>query len=194
MKMIHLTLLGIILIFIIVGCDSAIYDDKISTERQLSIYRRSNPLPVYDHSQDLEILSQIYTLKNEVRTTWSIISSEGTGEVQFTCPSLGYAIPADTQLTNPLQAVAGGAVIEQPEPNGLFSSKNTDGTYVMCVRENGDVVPVYTELKVTTFPFPVEVQDGRIVEVTSGSSTIKIDMTKVTNASTPQVPSVSPTP
>jgi len=53
-----------------------------------------------------------------------------------------------------------GSVIEQPEPNGLFSSKNTVGTWVLCTQSDGTVYPVYTELNVTAFPFPMQSNDG----------------------------------
>ena len=87
-----------------------------------------------------------------------------TGKTFFHGPSIGYGIPCDTSLTNPLKAVRiygeAATSIEQAEPNGLFSSKNTDGTWVLFVQLDGSVTPIYTEHKVTTFPFAVK-QDGQ---------------------------------
>jgi len=56
--------------------------------------------------------------------------------------------------------LTGRKVNEQTEPNGLFSSKNTDGTWVLFVDENGDIAPIYSEHKVTVFPFAVVKNDS----------------------------------
>lgn len=154
------------------GCvkvaDSSQARDARNTEEQQSIYQQRQPVPRFEWSQTRDTLIQLYKLQNEARSTFSTFHSNGTGAVIFACPSRGYAIPADTQLTNPVQlasqytqTVKDGTwhlvegVIEQPEPNGVYSSKNTDGTWVLCVRDRGEVTPVYTELKVQTFPFEV---------------------------------------
>jgi len=79
-----------------------------------------------------------------------------TGVTKFHGPSLGYGIPADVSRTNPLRPAynrISSPIIEQAEPNGLFSSKNTDGTWVLFLDADGDATPVYTEHKVSTFPY-----------------------------------------
>lgn len=139
--------------------------DRNSVEDQQVIYTSRQPVPRFEFSQDRDTLIQIYRLRNEVRPTYTVVRAAGTGTIEFECPSRGYAIPADTQLTNPLQPwcygqSCGGAVIAQPEPNGLYSSTNTDGTWVLCVRDDGSVNPVYTESKVTTFPYEVVHDEG----------------------------------
>lgn len=160
-----------LLAIVLVACNDAYTKDEEIVERQQEIYSKSQPVPMFDYSLDRDILIQIYTAKNDVFATWTVITSQGTGQVLFTCPSVGYGIPADTQLTNPLQTYgSNGGVIEQPEPNGLYSSKNTDATYVLCTLENGQIAPLYTEQKVTVFPFAVEVINGEIVRVGEQSS------------------------
>ncbi len=104
-------------------------------------------------------MTQIYNVvTQEARDTYTVIESM-TGQTKFHGPSIGYGIPADVSLTNPLQPVgrfhSALTSIEQAEPNGLFSSKNTDGTWVLFLDSNGVITPVYTEHKVTTFPFVV---------------------------------------
>lgn len=135
---------------------------------QQQVYAQSQPVPFFKWSQDRDNLSQIYKMKNEARVTHTVVRSAGTGEILWDCPSIGMPLPADTQLTNPLQVyrrsgAASDAVIEQAEPNGLFSSKNTDGTYVICVLPDGILSPQYTEAKVDTFTRPVKVEtvDGK---------------------------------
>ncbi len=78
------------------------------------------------------------------------------------CASIGYPIPYDVQLTNPLKVTYAGenVVIEQPEPSGLYSSKNTVATWVREVIEIGGktiVTPIYIEDKVTCYAYPIEV-------------------------------------
>lgn len=171
----------VLVALLISGCttDTSITRDKQTVEDQQSIYQRNQPVPLFDWSQDRDVLIQIYQAKNEARTTYTVVTADGSGQVLFVCPSIGYALPADTQLTNGLQALnwTGAPVVEQAEPNGLYSSKNTDGTYVLCVRDNGEIAPVYTEAKVTTYPFEVKVVDGQIVDA-GGTSSITLNLTR----------------
>ena len=185
--------------------------DVRNTEEQLAIYQTNQPVPRFAFSQQRDTLIQIYVLQNEARATFTTFHSNGTGDVIFACPSRGYAIPADTQLTNPVQIAFGGTavfngstsrvgdygVIDQPEPNGLYSSKNTDGTWVICVRENGEAVPVYSELKVQTFPFEVSWDEARrmlfdMKKQSSSSLTIRSGRLESTPVSSP-VPLITPT-
>ncbi len=172
-------LLAVVLALTSCVSSSSISRDKQTVEDQQSIYQRNQPIPLFDWSQDRDVLIQIYQAKNEARTTYTVVTADGSGQVLFVCPSVGYALPADTQLTNGLQALnwSSAPVVEQAEPNGLYSSKNTDGTYVLCIRESGEIAPVYTEAKVTTYPFPVKVENGQIVDA-GGASSINLDLTR----------------
>jgi hypothetical protein len=139
----------------------------------------NQPVPVFEWSQDRDTFIQIYTIKNEARNTYTVITSN-MGQILFMCPSIGFPIPADTQLTNPLKTAyvnSSAAVIEQAEPNGLYSSKNTVGTYVLCVRDNGDIVPVYTENNANTFMHAVSVgPDGVLQDVEGSPSAATIEI------------------
>lgn len=181
-------LIAILALFIgsCAGNTTAVKNDSRTVDSQQKVYSRNQPIPFFDWSQDRDALIQIYVAKNEARTTYTVVTADGSGQVLFTCPSVGFAIPADTQLTNGLQALdyTGYPVVEQAEPNGLYSSKNTDGTYVLCVREDGNITPVYTEAKVTTYPFPVRVENGQIVDA-GGSSSIILDLTRKPSAPEP---------
>lgn len=181
-------LIAILALFIgsCAGNTTAVKNDSWTVDSQQQVYSRNQPIPFFDWSQDRDALIQIYVAKNEARTTYTVVTADGSGQVLFTCPSVGFAIPADTQLTNGLQALdyTGYPVVEQAEPNGLYSSKNTDGTYVLCVREDGNITPVYTEAKVTTYPFPVRVENGQIVDA-GGSSSIILDLTRKPSAPEP---------
>ena len=140
--------------------------DRDVVSKQQAHYAKVQPLPFYEFSIPRDIMIQIYNVvTQESRNTYTTIETI-TGQTKYHGPTLGYGIPADVSLTNPLQPAwsrkwNGGEVIEQAEPNGLFSSKNTDGTWVLFVEDNGDIAPVYSEHKVTTFPYAVKLQpDG----------------------------------
>lgn len=188
----------------LVACERTVTQDArdaVAVDAQQQQYAKVQPVPFYDFSSDRDTLIQIYNQKNEVRQTHTIVTSDGTGDLIFQCPSIGYGIPADTQLTNgqalttrifnnSTSVYQADGVVEQAEPNGLYSSKNTDGTYVLCVLDDGTVSPVQTEGKVTTFPFPVVVNaDGSITP--TGPATITVD---VKDGTTGEAPPAEETP
>ena len=151
------------LVFLDAACDTSESLVSAKVDQQQQVYAQTQPIPFFKWSQDRDNLIQIYKMKNEARATYSVVRSI-TGDILWHCPSIGFPIPADTQLTNPLQSSANhNGVIEQAEPNGLFTSKNTDGTYVICVLPSGILSPQYTEAKAETFtrPVKVEMKDGK---------------------------------
>jgi hypothetical protein len=145
------------------GCTSTA-DRKESqiVNQQQATYNRNQPIPKYDWSLARHLWIQFYDAQNKAVTTFSFIQPITGGAPMFDCPAMGYALPRDTQLTNPLQVAktlsgsSTGTSINQAEPSGLFTSPNTDATIVFCLNTNGTVSPVYTEQKVTAFPFPVK--------------------------------------
>lgn len=157
-------------------------EDRAVVQEQQAHYAKVQPLPFYDFSIPRDIMVQICNVViQESRNTYTIIESM-TGATRFHGPSLGYGIPADVSLTNPSQPAYdakhnNGEILEQAEPNGLFSSKNTDGTWVLFLDDNGDITPIYTEHKVTTFPFAVKQDDNGVwirADNKKASMTIKI--------------------
>ena len=164
-----------------VGCmegNSERKDARVVNSQQ-SHYQKAQPLPFYDFSNPRDVLLQIYNVTTtEARNTYTVIQSI-TGAVQYYGPSVGYAIPADVQLTNPLKNDGNGTAIEQAEPNGLFSSKNTDGTWVLFVQPDGSITPIYTEQKVTTYPFAVTRNAvGEWVRADNNPSSFTVDIKK----------------
>lgn len=184
MKKIYLFLLMIVSVSLI-GCkfaDSEATKESKAVGMQQSQYAKGQPIPVFDWSLERHLLIQLYTLRNKKVATHAVWRSD-YGMVEGDCPSLGYGLPYDTSLTNPLMTTdenqRGGneasiATIEQPEPNGIFASKNTSATWVMCVGPAGSLEPIYVESKVTIYPGPVTVnyKTNRVVRV--GAATVKI--------------------
>lgn len=168
-------LLIVLLIPVLAGCNGSEVTNNQDTrdaqvvDRQQSQYAVSQAVPFFQWSLPRHLLIQIYELvTTRVTNTYTIFSSNGTGQIYFECPSMGYAIPADTSLTNPDQVITldrgsyGNSMVTigLAEPNGVYASENTDGTWAMCYHPSGVLVPVYTELKVTTFPAPVIWDEG----------------------------------
>jgi len=105
-------------------------------------------------------------------------------------PSIGFGIPYDTSLTNPLQLtsrrldVAGSGyrridgTVEQQEPNGIYASKNTSATWVLSTDCPGNsLAPIYVEQKVTVYPYPVKVNyaTGRVTRAGVPPVTIQLE-------------------
>jgi hypothetical protein len=156
-------------------------NDQTQTDAQLQQYQKVQPVPFYNWSEQRNTLIQIYNAKNEARQTWAVFMSY-TGTAMFTCPSIGFPIPADTQLTNPEQiartnvnGTVYSGVVGQMEPDGLYSSTGTSGTYVLCVRDNGKAAPIYWEPPVAMFPYEVKIVNGQIIDA-GGTSNIEVDV------------------
>lgn len=173
-----MVLLFVLLVIILSACSSSDFVESVKVDEQQSQYRDNQPIPSFDWSLERDILIQLYLKRNEAIATYTIITYSVGGAPIYECPSIGYPLPADTQLTNPLKVTTSGAVIEQAEPNGLFTSDNAFGTWVLCVLDDGTVYPVYTEQNATAFPFPVEQNEAGVFVPVSGAkpvSTIDIE-------------------
>ena len=151
--------------------------DRQSVERQQSQYSKSQPVPAYDWSLERHLVTQLYDIRNLEATTHSVWRSD-RGMIEGDCASIGFGIPYDTSLTNPLQGKyysnGGTATIEQAEPNGIFASKNTNATWVMCAGAGGAIEPVYVETKVTVYPYPVSVNYDKNRVAKTGKATVTI--------------------
>lgn len=175
------------------GCDgqkkSSSSKETKAVERQQEQYLISQPIPAFNWSLERDLVCKLYNIRNGKLATHTVWRSD-YGMIEGDCPSMGYGIPYDTSLTNPLVATdatadgyrhtyQGGSLasIEQPEPNGIFASKNTTATWVMSVdTESGQVMPIYIEGKVTVYPYPVKV-DYKTNRVTrAGKATVTIPM------------------
>jgi len=173
-----LSSLTLITIINLTGCNNTQEEkDKKIVQSQQKQYSAAQPLPVYDWSLERENVIKLYNLRNEKVSTHTVWRSN-YGMVEGDCPSLGYGIPYDTSLTNPLQTVSNykdSAVIGQAEPNGIFASTNTAATWVMCVGTSGSIEPVYVESKVTTYPYQVKVnyKTNRVQKVGKTTAILK---------------------
>ena len=179
-------------ILVLTSCGVSANDSSVESRdakrvsQQQSQYEKGQPIPAFDWSLERDLVIKLYTVRNQKANTHSVWRSD-RGLIEGDCPSYGYGIPYDTSLTNPLVATdidnqgdehyyQGGALasIEQAEPNGIFASKNTAATWVMCLGEAGTIQPVYVETKVTVYPGPVKVDYDTNRVVRSGAATVLI--------------------
>ena len=142
-------------------------------------YATVQPVPFFDFSLERDKVIQLYQIRNSRVATHTVWRSE-MGTIEGDCPSEGFGIPYGVSLTNPLQIGDAAhqvniAVVEQAEPNGLFASKNTTATWVMCIGQGGSQEPHYVETKVTVYPYPVKVDYDRNRVTRAGEASVKIN-------------------
>jgi hypothetical protein len=190
MKRKILSILAVISIGVIaVGCGKG---ETTSTQQEQDVTEANQqrliamyPVPQLDTSLERDIVVQLYQLRNKARNTHSVITSDGTGKPIYDCPSVGYPIANDVQLTNPdklaYASSYGTAVLPQAEPNGLYSADSSWGTWVLCTQDDGTLAPIYNEMDTVTFPFPVTVDyvTGEIKQ--AGASTMAVKLTDAEN-------------
>jgi hypothetical protein len=175
-----------IIALLVLGCGGRESDPEIQdvkrVAKQQSQYAKGQPIPAFDWSLERHLVVELYKVRNQKAATHSVWRSD-RGIVEGDCPSYGYGIPYDTSLTNPLMSTDEDqdgygqnalTSIEQAEPNGIFASKNTAATWVMCLGEAGNIEPVYVETKVTVYPGPVKVDYETNRVTRSGAATILI--------------------
>lgn len=168
--------------FALYGCPEAGQEskDRAAVNRQQEQYAASQPVPAFNWSLDRHLVIQLYQMRNSRAVTHSVWRGDYS-VIEGDCPSMGFGIPYDTSLTNPLQAVfgpQGPTTIEQAEPNGLFASKNTIATWVMCLGDGGVIEPIYVESKVTAYPYPVKVDYDHNRVTRAGASSVSLNAGK----------------
>ena len=184
-----MAMVAMLILVMITGCYEKTATDRESAvvERQLSQYSIGQPVPAFDWSFERDLMIKLYELRNEKVATHTVWRSD-YGMIEGDSPSIGYGLPYDTSLTNPLQLGrkvtqwAGKhlmeGVLEQQEPNGIYASKNTTATWVMSVDpETSQILPLYIESKVTVYPYPVKVdyETNRVYKAGKASTTIPIN-------------------
>jgi len=152
------------------GCDEQVDNSSATTKEaaivnsQDSVYAKGQPIPRFDYSIPRDLFTQFYKFQTqEGINTYSVVS-DINGNVYYEGPTMGYPIPYNSQLTNPEKTEVhegnyngGNVTLPQSEPNGLYTSPTTNATIVMFIDPaTGKLMPVYTELNVTCFPFTVK--------------------------------------
>jgi len=165
------------------GSDTETTKEAKAVQRQQAQYAKGQPIPAFDWSLERDLVIKLYKLRNQKVSTYTVWRSD-YGMIEGHTASIGYGIPYDTSLTNPLVATgesmegyskAALASVEQPEPNGIFASKNTTATWVLSIDEKtGMIMPIYVEGKVTVYPYPITVDYDKNRVYRAGTATATI--------------------
>lgn len=100
------------------------------------------PIPGYTYSQIRQNLIEIENAEAQgAQSTSFFFTANGTIPI-FSCPSIGMPIPNTASLSNPHQIVwgqnnAGPGVVDQMDPNGIYAPTSSDGTFVICIDNQG---------------------------------------------------------
>lgn len=163
---------------LVIGCKTETQEDRDRDHvlEQQKQYAARQPVPTYDWSLERELLRKLYDLRNQRVATHSVWRSD-YGTIEGDCASMGYGIPYDTSLTNPLAMFVGrggghSVAVGQAEPNGVFASTNTAATWVLCTAADGALEPVYVESHVTVYPRPMSVdyETNRVTPVSGAKA------------------------
>jgi hypothetical protein len=162
------------------GCDgNNVADNKEASQvdNQQQIYVNNQPAPVFDWSLERHIMVELYKARNNAVQTYSYVRNL-QGQIVFRCKSIGFPLPSNDQLTNSSKLAYPdynqSPVLPQAEPNGMYSSPSTSGTYVFCINSDGTVSPSYFEADVETHLSPLA-SDGNTL---SGDGDLKINIKK----------------
>jgi hypothetical protein len=169
--------LGIVLLASSCSNDAANSTEANQVDKQQQVYVNNQPAPAFDWSLERHILTELYKARNNAVQTYSYVRNLN-GQVVFSCKSIGFPIPSNTQLTNPEKAdnfgSYGAYTSPQAEPNGLYTSPSTAGTFVFCVNSDGTVSPSYFEANVETHLSTLNGSDNGL----SSDGDLKIDLKK----------------
>lgn len=140
---------------------NATEQEQTQTETALSQFLKAQPIPQFTWSQLRQNLIELQTAQASTTATTSFFFNQGVVDPVMQCPSIGFAIPATYQLTNPDKDIwsrAGSdgistAVIAQMESTGVYTA-DTSGTYVICIDDSGDGYAFYWEGFVSTVTGP----------------------------------------
>ena len=157
-------------------CGSQGIEREQREANQLSLIQ-NQPVPnLGGYSFERDVVIQTYLARNRTIATYTYTMTEIDAKIIEICASIGYPIPYATQLTNPLNWVgSNGAVIGNPEPNGLYSPDNAEGTIINCANENGTITPTYWEPRVFALPYRIR-SDVKLQRVEGTTSTFTIDI------------------
>jgi hypothetical protein len=151
------------LTLLVSGCDNSqpSSDQKQSHEQERILQEGTaqTGMPSIKNFRERKILKHILELRDQSGlVTYTYVFSDHLGKFIYIGESIGYGISAATQYTNPQKRVHEYAehdyVINQADPNGLFSPSSAEGTWVLLKNpSSSDVVPTYFEQRINVVPF-----------------------------------------
>jgi hypothetical protein len=132
--------------------------DQLQHDQQEALLRAADTaigMPAIVNFEERKMLKRILGIRDQaINTTTYIVDMNG--HLHKICDGIGYGFPLSTQFTNPAQNPLKTVVLSQAEPNGLFSSPTSEGTWISCVDPvTKNMQVVYVEPRVIVSPFPL---------------------------------------
>lgn len=144
------------------GClEAAQNSDAIQSKAQETLLKEGTAqtgMPAIKNFRERRLLKMIYELRDqEGLSTYSYTVSAQTGQLNFLCASVGYAINDATGYTNPNRVVRDNSQVfgtmTQAEPNGLYTPDSSEAYWVMCLdAKTGKPSPVFVATPVVVSP------------------------------------------
>jgi hypothetical protein len=137
-KLISIILL-IGLVFSFTACEYTA-EEKQTQATQQSLAQMNNEIGMPDITEFTakKTLNQIYKIQDDSKLIcYAYHMNEYTGKYVYDGKCMGFAIPYSTQYTNPETRVynGSGVTLPQADPDGLYHSSSTAGTWVIMIDE-----------------------------------------------------------
>jgi len=161
-------LIALVSVFALAGCDEDLRQssDAIQNKKQEEISKQaiqSVGLPAIVNFQEKRVYKDIYELRDRPNLVTYTYLVDMNGGLHKVCDSIGFGISESTQYTSPEKLVSiridgvDRIPMPQADPNGLFSSPSSNGTWVMCkVPGKDEVQPIRAEPNLVTSTFPLK--------------------------------------
>lgn len=144
-------IVAVLAMFLLAACEDnneAAKADRELSDEILADLQKAHPVPKFDRSQLRQNLVEIVTAQADTTQTTTFFFNQGVLDPVFECPSIGFPIPATSQLTSPQMSYGGGSAgriaVPQVEPTGIYTG-DTAATYAICIDANGDAFAHYWE-------------------------------------------------
>lgn len=147
------------------GGESATRKESVQTERLMQEAVAQTGMPAIKNFREKKILKMILEMRDQENVrTYTYTIAEQTGRLIYVGESIGFALPAATQYTNPQRASTydesyqrGSTSLPQADPNGLYSPQSAEGSWVLMVDpESGKPRPVYFEPRIAVSTFKLK--------------------------------------
>lgn len=146
------------ILLVALACTASDCEDKtdVKHEREtnelMAEADRQIGLPKIHNFNERKLATLIMEMRDsENLPTFAYFYNERTGTLTFFHRTIGFGLPYGTQVTNPQKWVGNGAVLPQPEPNGLFMPESAEATWLMIATPKGPR-PIYVEPRVIVSP------------------------------------------
>jgi len=157
MKLAAMIVVANVIIWFLFVANKSTYDQLQHDQQEVLLQAATaTGMPAIVNFAERKMLKRILEIRKQaINTTTYIVDMNG--HPHKICDSIGYGFPYSTQFTNPAQNPRTTVVLSQAEPNGLFSSPTSEGTWISCVdpANKHNMQVVYVEPRVIVSPFPL---------------------------------------